>query len=41
VIEPEVRFPCDAEFSKRTTGTEAMEDGLVHLAESPRPSWER
>lgn len=32
---------CDAEFPKRTTGTEAIADGLLHLAESPRPSWEQ
>ena len=32
---------CDQEFPHRTSGTEAIEDGLLHLAESPRPSWEK
>jgi hypothetical protein len=32
---------CDEEFPHRDTGTDAVADGLLHLAQSPRPSWER
>ena len=32
---------CNQEFPRRTKGSEAIEDGLLHLAESPRPSWEK